>query len=128
MHLDATEHEDSIVFLHHVKEGAANKSYGLQVAKLAGVPIQVIENAKTKLFELENKNASDETNPESNQTMQKSQGNAPASNYADTQIIQADLFAGANSKVEQLVRDTDIDDLSPRQAQDLLYELKSLIQ
>ena len=38
MHFDAVEHKDGIVFLHAVEEGPANQSYGLQVAKLAGVP------------------------------------------------------------------------------------------
>ena len=42
VHLDATEHGDGIVFLHAVKDGPANRSYGLQVAQLAGVPREVI--------------------------------------------------------------------------------------
>jgi DNA mismatch repair protein MutS len=53
IHLDAVEHDDSIVFLYAVNEGAANKSYGLQVAQLAGVPRSVIQRAKEKLTELE---------------------------------------------------------------------------
>jgi DNA mismatch repair protein MutS len=51
--LSATEHNDQIVFLHKVKPGAASRSYGLQVAKLAGVPENVIKNAKQKLQQLE---------------------------------------------------------------------------
>jgi len=54
IHLDAVESGDSIVFLHAVREGPANQSYGLQVASLAGVPRTVIERAKTRLRELEN--------------------------------------------------------------------------
>lgn len=54
IHLDAMEYEDSIVFLHAVNEGPANKSYGLQVAQLAGVPREVIYEAKQKLAQLEN--------------------------------------------------------------------------
>jgi DNA mismatch repair protein MutS len=53
IHLDAIEHEDTIVFLHQVQDGPANKSYGLQVAKLAGIPQCVINEAKQKLSELE---------------------------------------------------------------------------
>lgn len=53
--LSATEHNDRIVFLHKVKPGAASRSYGLQVAKLAGVPESVIQNAKRKLQQLESK-------------------------------------------------------------------------
>ncbi len=46
LHLDATEHGDELVFLHAVKEGPANRSYGLAVAKLAGVPAPVIAAAR----------------------------------------------------------------------------------
>lgn len=56
IHLDAAEHGDDIVFLYAVNEGPANKSYGLQVARLAGVPHEVIARAKEKLTELENQN------------------------------------------------------------------------
>src|SRR4029077_19211936 len=49
VHLDATEHGDGIVFLHAVKEGPANRSYGLQVAQLAGVPAGVIAQARRYL-------------------------------------------------------------------------------
>jgi DNA mismatch repair protein MutS len=53
VHLDATEHGDGIVFLHAVKEGPANRSYGLQVAQLAGVPREVIAKAREYLTSLE---------------------------------------------------------------------------
>lgn len=53
VHLDAVEHGDHVVFLHAVQEGPASKSYGLQVAQLAGIPKVVIEKAKEKLATLE---------------------------------------------------------------------------
>jgi DNA mismatch repair protein MutS len=53
VHLDATEHSDTLVFLHSVKEGPANQSYGLQVARLAGVPKPVVGEARRYLHELE---------------------------------------------------------------------------
>ncbi len=53
IHFDATEQNDKIIFLHTVNEGAANQSYGIQVAQLAGVPRPVIHLAKQKLAELE---------------------------------------------------------------------------
>ena len=56
VHLDATEHNDNIVFLHSIQEGPASQSYGLQVAKLAGVPRDVIDLAKQQLQQLEAKN------------------------------------------------------------------------
>ena len=53
VHLDAVEHDNGILFLHKVKSGAANQSYGLQVAKLAGIPSKVIKQAQEKLRQLE---------------------------------------------------------------------------
>ncbi|HEX4045389.1 MAG TPA: DNA mismatch repair protein MutS [Gammaproteobacteria bacterium] len=53
VHLDATEYEDKIIFLHAVQPGPANQSYGIQVARLAGVPQAVIQHAKVKLQALE---------------------------------------------------------------------------
>ena len=54
VHLDATEYGDKLIFLHTVNDGPANQSYGIQVAKLAGVPDSVIQRAKQKLQVLEN--------------------------------------------------------------------------
>ncbi len=59
VHLDATEHDEGIVFLHTVKPGPASKSYGLQVARKAGVPREVIENARAYLEKLENRHCRD---------------------------------------------------------------------
>ena len=59
-HLDAVEHGEGIAFMHAVQEGAASRSYGLQVAALAGVPKAVIEQARRKLHELEASRGTDE--------------------------------------------------------------------
>ena len=108
VHLDAMEYGDKIIFLHAVKEGPANQSYGLQVASLAGVPRSVIENAKTKLRHLEDNAYLDQ---------QKEKG-----------INQLDLFSSnENHPAVQILEDANPDDLSPKQALDLLYRLKSLI-
>ena len=56
VHLDATEHRDHVVFLHNIQEGPANRSYGLQVAKLAGIPAAVLGQARDKLAQLEGEN------------------------------------------------------------------------
>jgi len=53
VHFDAAEHKDGIVFLHAVADGAASRSYGLSVAKLAGVPAETIRQAKTYLSRLD---------------------------------------------------------------------------
>ena len=53
IHLDAKEYEDNLIFLHAVEKGPANKSYGLQVAKLAGIPQAVLQRAAQTLEKLE---------------------------------------------------------------------------
>ncbi len=111
IHLDAVEHKDSIVFLHAVEEGPASQSYGLQVAALAGVPGSVTRAAKRYLLQLEEQSL--------------------------TRGGQTDLFAGpgAGSAPEpesephpalDLLAGIKPDELSPKEALELLYKLKSL--
>ena len=108
VHLDATEHEDHVVFMHHIQEGPANRSFGLEVAKLAGVPTGVLLHARQKLGELE-----------SQQMVER----APAIGG------QEDLFSTptVNSPVLDVLSDIDPDQLSPKEALDALYTLKSLL-
>lgn len=110
VHLDATEYNDHIVFLHTIQEGPANRSYGLQVAKLAGIPQSVIASAKRKLAELEAGNT------------------AFAASTASTPL-QPDLFAPStpHPALERL-REIDPDNLSARDALELLYDLKGLVE
>jgi DNA mismatch repair protein MutS len=106
VHLNATEHHDGIVFLHTVHEGPASKSYGLQVAQLAGVPHVVINQAKQKLHQLET-------------AQPTASGNAP--------VAQPDLFsAPATSPALDLLDTIHPDELTPKQALELLYQLKKL--
>jgi DNA mismatch repair protein MutS len=108
VHLDAMEYGDKIIFLHAVKEGPANQSYGLQVASLAGVPLSVIDSAKAKLRHLEDNAYLDQ---------QKEKG-----------INQLDLFSSKeNHPAVHLLEDVNPDDLSPKQALELLYRLKGLV-
>ena len=108
VHLDAIEHNDTIAFMHKVLEGPASKSFGLQVAALAGVPKAVINSAKRKLKQLE-------------------QQPAINANTSSTQA-QLDLLAEPEpSEVENELSNIDPDDLSPRQAHELLYRLKELL-
>ncbi len=108
VHLDATEHNDNIVFLHNIQTGPASKSYGLQVAKLAGIPSPVLRMAREQLAKLE------QISPPPAQCS----GPSP----------QQDLFSSPEpSEVERRLKEMDIDELSPRQALELLYSLKELI-
>ena len=111
VHLSALEHEDKIVFLHEVKEGAASQSYGLQVASLAGVPKEVIARAKLHLHALENQHlVSQKAKPKKEKL-----------------LLQPDLFSEPKSEhpiIDQL-KQLLPDELSPRAALQLLYDLKS---
>ena len=108
VHLDAVEHKDSIVFLHALEEGPASRSYGLQVAGLAGVPKPVIRQAKKYLELLEQASLA--------------RGG------------QADLFATpasaepepAADPLRETLAQINPDELSPREALELLYRLKKL--
>ncbi len=106
VHLDAIEHDDTIAFMHAVQEGAASKSYGLQVAALAGVPAKVVQAAKHKLHHLESRDR-EEGLPELRQA-------------------QLSLTMPETSKALDRLDTIDPDSLTPRQALDLLYELKQL--
>lgn len=111
VHLDAVEHGDSIAFMHAVQEGAASKSYGLAVAGLAGVPKPVIKNARAKLQQLE---------------LLSSQ---PAETRKPSRVDIANQLSliPEPSAVEQALAGVDPDQLTPRQALDMLYQLKKLL-
>ena len=105
VHLDAVEHGDTLVFLHKVKTGTVNKSYGLQVATLAGVPREVVAQAKAKLQQLELEDA-------------QAPKSTPLSNPG---------AALKESELEKFVKKLQPDALSPREALDLIYQLKKLL-
>ena len=118
VHLAATEHNGAIVFLHNVREGPASQSYGIQVARLAGLPASVLQHAQGLLAELEQRSA----------------------DSASSSPDQGDLFGrrdplpaappAASQKPEELaaldaLRQLDINLTSPIQAFDLIREIKA---
>lgn len=103
VHLDAIEHDDTIAFLHHVEEGAANKSYGIQVAQLAGIPKVVTQIAKAKLAELE--------------IMGQTTLDAPAP-------LPTIIEHSPNEATIEKLKAVEPDELSPKQALELIYHLK----
>ena len=113
VHLDAMEHQGEVVFLHSVREGPASQSYGIEVAKLAGVPGTVLADARRRLRELE-----------------KRHGEAGASPQMDLfQDLQADADGTASENppsnaLMQRLEELDPDSLSPRDAHAVLYDLK----
>jgi DNA mismatch repair protein MutS len=107
VHFDAIEHKDGIVFLHAVEDGPANQSYGLQVARLAGVPASVIRGARTHLARLDHFSA-----------------------RRDGDLFNAiappsDPVA-ATSPLRDRLTALEPDAMSPREAHEVLYELKRL--
>ena len=115
VHLDAVEHRaqdgsESLVFMHAVKDGPADRSFGLQVAALAGLPKAVIAQARSRLAELER---------------HMRDGAPPLSADALDAPQQIGLFAPSSAAMDALAG-IDPDDLTPKQALEALYRLKSL--
>jgi len=107
VHVSAAEAGRDIVFLHAIEPGPASKSYGVQVARLAGMPAAVLNHARHTLDALES--------------------------HASEQQLQVDLFAAPPapeappaSAVESALADINPDAMSPREAMDALYQLKAL--
>jgi DNA mismatch repair protein MutS len=113
VHLDATEHGEKLIFLHTVKEGPANQSYGLQVAALAGVPAKVITAARRYLHELERRSAAAHA-PRPQQEL--SFDFAPEPKEAPEHAAVGALKA------------LDPDAMTPRDALDALYKLRGLVK
>ena len=111
VHLDAVEHGDALVFMHAVKDGPADRSFGLQVAALAGLPRAVVSQARGRLAELEQQSR-----------------DAPRPSMAAAALDQPQqigLFAQPSAALDALAA-LDPDELTPRQALEALYRLKSL--
>ncbi len=107
VHLDATEHEGRLVFLHAVKPGPANQSYGLQVAALAGVPRHVVQRARNYLATLETQQAALAESPQAQLPL----------GPAETPSIDP---------LREAVDELEPDAMTPREALAALYRLKDL--
>ena len=107
------EWEGEVIFLHEVHMGAADRSYGVQVAKLAGLPATVVERARTVLAALENEDREGAAKPKAL--------------IDDLPLFSATppLPAPKTSELETLLSDVIPDDLSPKEALDLIYKLKA---
>jgi len=113
VHLDAVEHGDSLVFMHAVKEGPANRSFGLQVAALAGLPRDTVAQARRRLAELEQRGGETHAAQMAPQALDAPQ--------------QFGLFATAPSAAQEALAALDPDELTPRQALEALYRIKALL-
>ena len=122
VHLAAIEHGEKIVFLHEVKSGPASQSYGLQVARLAGIPTAVIKDAKIHLSRLE-KQACSQADRRQFELFSEGSAMHSASVQTDQVFAQEALL---NNLMERL-QDVQADTLSPRQALEVLYELQQIV-
>ena len=112
-HVSVKETAGSIVFLRKVSSGAADKSYGIEVAKLAGLPAEVISRAREVLHQHENAEHTATT-----QLAPKPEKSGP---------VQLTIFTPVSNTVLDRLREADLDSLSPREAMNLLYELKKQV-
>jgi DNA mismatch repair protein MutS len=141
VHLGAAEHQGGVAFLHEVRPGPANRSYGLHVARLAGLPAAVLHQAQTLLHELETRaqaqsaqwdlftNVSDDTTL--NLASHPTDGPQAPWEEPDAAIGDAHHTAPSPPPPEitallEVLANLDPDTLNPRQALDALYQLKSL--
>jgi len=118
LHVEVKEHKDRIYFLHTLKEGATSKSYGIQVAALAGVPPQVIDNAARILRQIENKNAK----------RQVPVASMEASDYKLVVQKSLPLKSDEDGRLKHRLRQIDINNTTPLEALNILDELCRLVK
>jgi DNA mismatch repair protein MutS len=115
LHVSAREWKDGVVFLRKIEPGGSDRSFGLQVARLAGLPATVVARAQEILRNLERTEFDREGRPRLAHS-----GDAPGED-APRQLA---LFSGLDEAVLDELRRTDVDRLTPLQALSLLAELK----
>lgn len=157
VHLSATEFEQKLIFMHQVKTGAANQSYGLQVARLAGLPETVIAEAKAKLHILEgdqkpignavtgfsnqrpryqepiNKDVVNEKGSMSTRVSHPKDDTNITGSFQQYGLVFDDSISESSTqqceqalKIQRQLAGINPDDISPKQALELLYQLKYL--
>jgi len=122
MHLSALEQGQDIVFLHHIEPGPASKSYGIAVAKLAGLPNRALKSAQKHLNDLENQAAANRPQLDIFSTM-------PSENGADEEGKEQEVEPVDNLQTNELTEalaQIQPDNLTPREALDALYRLKDI--
>jgi DNA mismatch repair protein MutS len=126
VHLDATEHGDGIVFLHAVKDGPASRSYGLQVAQLAGVPRDVIAQARQYLEALEAQR--DRSESDGNGRSTAAQKELPLFATPPAPVRSRHAEPAPPDELRKALAAIDPDELSPRAALDAIYKLRKLLE
>jgi DNA mismatch repair protein MutS len=137
VHLDATEHRDGIVFLHAVKPGPASRSYGLAVAKLAGIPREVLTEARRALAQLEAAQAAAAGSATGAAGADQGRldlgapggGSDPAGSLDPAHPADTPIATDPHTEaILSALRNIDPDTLSPREALGKVYDLKKLLR
>ena len=123
LHLAATEHNGSIVFLHNVRQGAASQSYGIQVARLAGIPDPVLQQAQAVLADLEQRSAAD--SPVQDDLFGTPEIGASHSGPAGE---PTNLSSPADLGVLQALQEIDLNSQTPLQIFDFVRELQTKLE
>jgi DNA mismatch repair protein MutS len=118
-HVAAREINGELILLHQVQDGAASKSHGLQVAKLAGIPAPVIKEARARLRSLERQQAL--------HLGQNDLFDDLFTHHTEQEQPVPDQIIVAHSPVLEELNALNVDDLTPKQALDILYQLKELV-
>ena len=134
VHVAASEVDGQLLLLHQIKDGAASSSFGLHVAKMAGIPTQVLNDAKRYLIDnlkAENEKTIDDKNELPKSLMDKQQQNHESK--VESVSVSKTQNSGHNPQQNQLfILENELsainpDNLTPKQAHDLLYHLKEII-
>jgi len=121
-HVTAQELNGNLILLHKVQHGPASQSHGLQVAKLAGIPASVIKEAQKRLKILEKQQHHHLQNTVQNDLF------SSLEHEIETQVVEKIVEVEAQSPALELLDKIDVDDLTPRQALEQLYQLKALFK
>ena len=124
MHVATLEKNGDVTFLHKIAEGPADKSYGIHVAKIAGLPEELLQRADSILTNLESGAAQLQLTPEV-----EAGPITVKSEVAEPVVEQLSLFAddSSNQEVIEALKKVDLMNLTPMQAMNVIYELKNML-
>lgn len=126
VHTSAIEHQQQIVLLHRIREGAANQSYGIHVANLAGIPAAVVTIAQKKLAELESQQLLAAQKSDKQQiALPLDEATQPG---AQEQSAETQLDIPGLQSMARTIAELNLDELNAKKALDILYQLQSRLQ
>jgi DNA mismatch repair protein MutS len=132
VHVGVAEAGDDIVFLHELQHGPASRSYGVQVARLAGMPHSLIRQARVTLEALESQQKTSDEQIDLFAQLDTAAGSAPLDQWVNQSAVMvgagtAEALSPAEAQALSLLASIDPDTLTPREALDALYKLKTVI-